>query len=130
VGFLQRLFKRNDDDEPGEDAPITLDLERRKTQLLRLEKALDALATEMRSGHTTDDPGWRSRVNEYNRLAGDCLMARRGTPTRESLLDLVFEIRPVFAKQIPAGMESLGPLQDEVMAAANDLRELLPGERS
>jgi hypothetical protein len=130
VGFLQRLFKRNDDDEPGEDALITLDLERRKTQLLRLEKALDALATEMRSDHTTDDPGWRGRVNEYNRLAGDCLTARRGTPTRESLLDLVFEIRPVFAKQIPAGMESLGPLQDEVLAAANDLRELLPGERS
>jgi hypothetical protein len=130
VGFLQKLFRRGDDsDDDVEDTPITLDLERRRPQLLRLEQALDALATAMRSDHTLDDPGWRSRVNEYNRLAGDCLMARRGTPTRESLLDLVFEIRPVFAKQIPAGMEALGPLQAEVMAAADDLRELLPGEK-
>ena len=26
-------------------------------------------------------------------------------------------------------MEALGPLQDEVMAAAEDLRKLLPGEK-
>jgi hypothetical protein len=45
-------------------------------------------------------------------------------------LDLVFEIRPVFTGPIPPGMEALGPLQDEVMAAADDLRELLPGERA
>jgi hypothetical protein len=131
MGILTKLFRRgNDADDEVEDAPITLDLERRKPQLLRLEQGLDALSAAMRSDHTLDDPGWRSRVNEYNRLAGECLMARRGTPTRESLLDLVFEVRPVFAKQIPAGMESLGPLQDEVMAAADDLRELLPGEKA
>lgn len=132
MGFLQKLFKRNGDDEDGEDGEdvaITVDLERRRPQLLRLEKALDTLANEMRTGHTTHDPGWRGRVNEYNRLAGECMTARRGTPTRETLLDLVFEIRPVFAKQIPPGMESIGPLQDEVLAAAADLRELLPGER-
>ena len=130
MGFLQKLFRRGDDtDDDVEDAPITLNLERRKPQLLRLEQALDALAVAMRSDHTMDDPGWRSRVNEYNRLAGECLMARRGELTRESLLDLVFQIRPVFAKQIPDGMESLGPLQNEVMAAAADLRELLPGEK-
>ena len=46
-----------------------------------------------------------------------------------ALLDLVFEVRPVFTGPIPPGMESIGPLQDEVMAAAADLRELLPGEK-
>ena len=45
------------------------------------------------------------------------------------MLDLVFEVRPVFTGPIPDGMAGLGPLQDEVMAAADDLRELLPGER-
>ncbi len=125
MSFFRRLFSRG---EP-EDAPITIDLDRRRPQLLRLEKALDALCAEMRADHTTDDPGWRNRCNEYSRLAGLAMDERRGTPTRESLLDLVFEIRPVFTGPIPAGMESIGPLQDEVMAAAADLRELLPWEK-
>ena len=128
MSFLRKLFGRAD--EPEEDRPITLDAERRKVQLLRLEKALDALAAEMRNEQTMDNPGWRGRVNEYSRLAGECMDQRRGTLSRESVLDLVFEVRPVFTGPIPAGMEPLGPLQDEVMAAANDLRELLPGERA
>ena len=125
MSFFRKLFKR----EEPEDAPITLDADRRRTQLLRLEKALDALAAEMRADHTTDDPGWRNRVNEYSRLAGEAMNQRKGTPTREGCLDLVFEVRPVFTGPIPAGMEAIGPLQDEVMAAAEDLRELLPGEK-
>jgi hypothetical protein len=45
------------------------------------------------------------------------------------VLDLVFEVRPLFTGPIPEGMEKCGPLQQEVMAAAADLRELLPGEK-
>jgi hypothetical protein len=125
VSFLRKLFSR---EEPT-DVPVTLDLDRRKEQLLRLERALDALAAEMRADHTTNDPAWRERVNEYSRLAGQAMDERRGTPTRESVLDLVFEVRPLFTGPIPEGMEKCGPLQDEVMAAAADLRELLPGEK-
>ena len=126
MGFLKKLFGR---DEEAEDVPITLDLDRRRPQLLRLEKALDALAAEMRTDHTTDDPGWRGRVNEYSRLAGEVMTVRKGTPTRDEVLDLVFEVRPVFTGEIPPGMEAIGPLQAEVMAAADDLRQLLPGEK-
>ena len=125
MSFLRKWFGR----EEPEDVPGTLDLGRRKEQLLRLERALDALASEMRADHTMSDPAWRERVNEYSRLAGDAMTLRRGEPTRESLLDLVFEIRPLFTGPIPDGMEKCGPLQDEVMAAANDLHELLPGEK-
>jgi hypothetical protein len=125
VSFLRKLFGR----EEPEDVPVSLDVDRRKEQLLRLEKALDALASEMRADHTTNDPAWRERVNEYSRLAGDAMTMRRVTPTREGVLDLVFEIRPLFTGPIPDGMERCGPLQDEVMAAAADLRELLPGEK-
>ena len=57
MSFLRKLFGR--ESEP-EDAPIILDLDQRRPQLLRLEKALDALAAGMREGHTTDDPGWRA----------------------------------------------------------------------
>jgi hypothetical protein len=128
VSFLRKLFGKAD--ESAEDRPITIDVERRRVQLLRLEKALDALAREMRLEQTMDNPGWRGRVNEYSRLAGEAMELRRGTPTRESLLDLVFEVRPCFTGPIPEGMDALGPLQDEVMAAADDLRELLPGERA
>jgi len=125
VSFLRKWFGR----EEPEDVPVTLDLGRRKEQLLRLERALDALASEMRADHTTSDPAWRERVNEYSRLAGDAMNLRRGEPTRESVLDLVFEVRPLFTGPIPDGMEKCGPLQDEVMTAANDLRDLLPGEK-
>ncbi len=129
MGILSKLFGRNreDDEEP---TPIVLDAERRKPQLIRLEKALDALAADMRTNSTMDNPGWRGRVNEYNRLAGEAMQLRRGELSRDAVLDLVFEIRPVFSGPVPAGMESIKPLQDEVMAAAEDLRELLPGERS
>ncbi len=126
MGLLKKLFGRDEDDE---EVPITLDLDRRRPQLLRLEKALDALAAEMRTNHTTDDPGWRGRVNEYSRLAGEAMTVRKGTPTRDEVLDLVFEVRPVFTGPIPPGMEAIGPLQAEVMAAADDLRQLLPGEK-
>jgi len=131
VSFLKKLFGRrgDEDDEEGADAPITLDAERRKVQLLRLEQGLDALATEMRAEQSMDNPGWRARVNEYSRLAGVAMIQRQSPLARDSLLDLVFEIRPVFSGAIPPGMERLGPLQDEVMAAADDLQRLLPGER-
>jgi hypothetical protein len=125
VSFLRKWFGR----EEPEDVPVTLDVEIRKKQLLRLERALDALAAEMRNDHTMNDPAWRERVNEYSRLAGDAMNLRRGELTRENVLDLVFEIRPLFTGPIPDGMEKCGPLQDEVMAAAEDLRELLPGEK-
>lgn len=129
MSFLGKLLGRDRDNEDGPEVPITLDLERRRPQLLRLEQALDALAQEMRDQQSMDNPGWRGRVQEYGQLAGDAMLARKGSPTREELLDLVFAVRPVFAGAIPAGLESLGPLQAEVMAAAEDLRELLPSER-
>ena len=125
MSFLRKLFGR---EEPT-DVPVTLDVDRRREQLHRLERALDALAAEMRADHTTNDPAWRERVNEYSRLAGQAMDERRGTPTRESVLDLVFEVRPLFTGPIPEGMEKCGPLQDEVMAAAAELRDLLPGEK-
>jgi hypothetical protein len=129
VSFLKKLLGRDKDDEEGSDAPITLDVEKRRAQLTRLEKALDALAAQMRAEQSMDNPGWRARVNEYSRLAGVAMTQRQGTPARDTLLDLVFEVRPVFSVEIPAGMERLGPLQNEVMAAADELHKLLPGER-
>jgi len=130
MGILSKLFKRGEADQTeSDDTPISLDAGARTPQLLRLERALDALAAEMRRGQSMDNPGWRGRVNEYSMLAGECMQVRRGPITREAVLDLVFEVRPVFSGPIPAGLEALGPLQQEVMAAAEDLRTVLPGER-
>ena len=125
MSFLRKWLGRG---EP-EEVPIALDVDTRKKQLLRLERALEALADEMRTDHTMNDPAWRERVNEYNRLAGQAYDLRRDDITREQLLDLAFEIRPLFTGPIPEGMEKCGPLQAEVMASAEDLRELLPGEK-
>ena len=130
MGLLDKLFRRGSDDDEGEDTVVVLDLDARRSQLLRLENGLDTLARTMRQVQTVDNPGWRGRVNEYSRLAGDAMVMRKGTPTREGLLDLVFEVRPVFTGPAPDELAVLGPLQDEVLAAAEDLRELTPGERA
>ncbi|MGI3786327.1 MAG: hypothetical protein ACRYG2_36750 [Janthinobacterium lividum] len=130
MGLFDKLFRRSpSEDDDGEETVIALDVEARRPQLLRLEIALDTLAREMRSVQSVDNPGWRARVNEYSRLAGDSMVMRKGIPTREGVLDLVFEVRPVFTGPPPPGLEPLVPLQDEVLAAAEDLRQLRPGEQ-
>ena len=129
MGLFDKLFRRQSDDDSGEETVIELDVVARRPQLLRLEQGLDALARAMRDVQSVDNPGWRGRVNEYGRLAGDAMVMRKGTPTREGVLDLVFEVRPVFTGPPPAELAVLVPLQDEVLAAAEDLRQLLPGEK-
>ena len=126
--FLRKLFGRDQDDE-AEDIPIPLDQELRSRQRLTLEKALDKLANEMRGCESLNNLGWRVRVNEYSRLAGEAMTLRRGEITREGVLDLVFEIRPLFTGAPPPGKEHLVPLQEVVLAAAEELRELSPSER-
>ncbi|MDN5762496.1 MAG: hypothetical protein L0H41_09295 [Microlunatus sp.] len=126
--FWHKVFGRGEE-EAGEDTAIVLDQDVRRGQLIRLETALNRLAAEMRSCQSLDNPGWRVRVNEYNRLAGATMTLRRGEITREAVLDLVFEIRPLFSQSAPTGMEQLIPLQDEVVAAAAELRVLRPDER-
>src|SRR3954451_18362328 len=76
MSFLRKLFKRDkaEDDDEGEAIPIALDAAARGPQLLRLERALDALANEMRRDQSIDNPGWRGRINEYSSLAGDAMM--------------------------------------------------------
>jgi hypothetical protein len=127
VGILDKIFGRKDSET--EDAPVALDQAQRARQLERLERALDALAAEMRAESSMDNPGWRERVKDCSRLAGDAMTLRKGEITWEAVLDLAFEVRPVFPHGVPPGMEPIGPLQDEVMAAVEELRTLLPSER-
>ena len=135
MGLFDKLFRRRSDDDSAdgddvEETVIALDVEVRRPQLLRLESGLDALVAAMRLAQSVDNPGWRGRINEYNRLAGDAMVMRKGIPTREGVLDLVFEVRPVFTGTPPPELEVLVPLQAEVLAAAEDLRQLRPGEKA
>lgn len=129
MGILKRLFGR--DEESGPDLPITIDVGRRRSQLAELEQALDALVAGMKEDpQRLANPGWSSRVAEYGRLAGEAMILRQSVPTREALLDLSFQVRPVFSDDaVPAGMEHLGPLQDRVVELSRAVGEVLPGER-
>lgn len=127
MSFLKKLFKGKEDS--GADRPVTLDLPARRAQLQDLEDALDDLAGRMRDRESLmDNPGWRGRAAEYTRVAGAATLLRKGTPTRESLLDLTFEVRPVFNGEVPADLSELKPLQERALAAAQALQDLLPGE--
>lgn len=57
------------------------------------------------------------------------VLVRRTEVTWEAVLDLVFEVRPLFNGDPPRGKEQLLPLQEEVLAAAEELRVLRPSER-
>jgi thioredoxin-like negative regulator of GroEL len=58
VSFLRKWLGR----EEPEEVPVALDVDTRKKQLLRLERALEALADEMRTDHTMNDPAWREQL--------------------------------------------------------------------
>lgn len=128
MGLLGKLFKRGDA-EAEQATPRTLDREARRGQLRELETACDALANAMRETDSRlDTPGWRERIGEYSRAAGTAAALRLGQFEREQLLDLSFEIRPVFTGAPPAGLEALAPLQDRVVALAKELSATLPSE--
>lgn len=129
MSWLRRLFSGKDHLAPP--APITLDVERRREQLLRLERTLDQLVEAMKANEARmSNPAWRERMAEYRRLSGEAYRLRAGSFTREQILDLVFEVRPVFSGDLPEDVRVLTPLQEELLAAAAALQEVLPGERS
>ncbi|SDT47808.1 hypothetical protein [Microlunatus soli] len=127
MGLLDRLRGRGGG---GPDPTIVLDLDARREQLQALEQSLDALARLMREREDLMvNPGWRAKITEYDLVAGEAMQLRRGTPTREAILDLAFEVRPAVKGEVPAGLEQVAAQQEDALAAANRLAELLPGER-
>lgn len=140
MNWLRKLVGRGGD-ELAPPPPIELNVDARRAQLAELEDALDRLVATMKAN--TDrmpNPGWRERMAEYNRLSGTAYTLRRGSFTREDLLDLSFEIRPVsgvwgrpqesgVTGDLPEDAKVLLPLEDELMRAAKALQEVLPSER-
>lgn len=130
MSFLRNLLGRRNE-ESGPDLAVNLNVEARRDQLTRLEAALDELVAALRTDTALmANPGWRERVAEYGRAAGAAMTLRQAVPTREGILDLVFEIRPVFTGTVSQRQEYLVPLQDKVLAIVAELQEFMPGERA
>ncbi|HEY8454942.1 MAG TPA: hypothetical protein VIL34_05075 [Actinopolymorphaceae bacterium] len=128
MGWLRRLFGGGDDLAPA--APVVLDVEARKEQLQDLERTLDQLVEVMKANEQRrDNPAWRERIAEYRRLSGESYKLRAGTFTREQLVDLAFEIRPVFGGELPHDLREIEPLQKELVEKAEKLQVVLPSER-
>jgi hypothetical protein len=128
VSWLRKVFGGKDDLAPS--APLDLDVEQRKEQLLRLEGVLDRLVEVMKNNQTRmANPAWKERMAEYRRLSGESYRLRAGGFTREQLLDLAFEIRPVFGGELPEDVRVVEPLQTQLLEAAAEIQGVLPGER-
>lgn len=114
----------------GADPVVVLDVDARRQQLKDLEQSLDALTQLIRArDDLMTNPGWRARISEYDLIAGEAMQLAKGTPTREEILDLAFEVRPAIKGATPAGLEDIETAQRRAMNAANTLADLLPGER-
>jgi hypothetical protein len=128
VSFLRRIFGGKDDLAPA--GPVDLDIDQRKAQLLELERVLDKLVEVMKANdQRMSNPAWRERMAEYRRLSGESYRLRAGSFTREQILDLAFEIRPVFSGDLPEDVRVVQPLQAQLLEAAAALQDVLPGER-
>ncbi|GAA5002432.1 hypothetical protein [Actinopolymorpha pittospori] len=128
MSWLRKVFGGKDDLAPS--APLDLDVEQRKEQLLRLEGVLDRLVEVMKDNQTRmANPAWKERMAEYRRLSGESYRLRAGGFTREQLLDLAFEIRPVFGGELPEDVRVVEPLQTQLLEAAAEIQGVLPGER-
>jgi hypothetical protein len=128
VSFLRRFFGGKDDLAPA--GPVDLDIDQRKAQLLELERVLDKLVEVMKANdQRMSNPAWRERMAEYRRLSGESYRLRAGSFTREQILDLAFEIRPVFSGELPEDVRVVQPLQAQLLEAAAALQDVLPGER-
>ncbi|WP_020575751.1 hypothetical protein [Actinopolymorpha alba] len=129
MSWLRKVFGGKDDLAPA--APVSLDIEQRRAQLLELERVLDRLVELMKSNEQRmSNPAWRERMAEYRRLSGESYRLRSGGFTREQILDLAFEIRPVFTGELPDDVRAVEPLQAELLTAAEALQGVLPSERS
>jgi hypothetical protein len=128
VSFLRKIFGGKDDLAPA--GPVDLDIDQRKVQLLELERVLDKLVEVMKANdQRMSNPAWRERMAEYRRLSGESYRLRAGSFTREQILDLAFEIRPVFSGELPEDVRVVQPLQAKLLEAAAALQDVLPGER-
>jgi hypothetical protein len=127
VSWLRRILGGKDDLAPA--PPVTLDVDRRREQLAALERVLDELVEVMKANEQRmANPAWRERMAEYRRLSGESYRLRSGGFNREQILDLAFEIRPVFGGELPEDVRVVEPLQVELLAAASALQDVLPGE--
>jgi hypothetical protein len=128
VSFLRKIFGGKDDLAPA--AQVDLDIDQRKAQLLELERVLDKLVEVMKANdQRMSNPAWRERMAEYRRLSGESYRLRAGSFTREQILDLAFEIRPVFTGDLPEDVRVVQPLQAQLLEAAAALQDVLPDER-
>ncbi|HEY9294464.1 MAG TPA: hypothetical protein VIP98_24545 [Microlunatus sp.] len=129
MGLFSKLRGRSDD--AGSDRPLTLDVDARREQLLALEQSLDGLTRLMRERTALmENPGWRAKITEYDMVASEAMQLRRATPTREAVLDIAFEVRPaVTASNTTEGLDAVVEQQQQALAAAQALIDVLPSER-
>ena len=118
-------------DAPDAEEPVVLpvDVPARRAQLAELESALRELAGAMAGEERMANPGWHGRVDDLRFAATEAAKLSRVEFDRAALQDLAAEVRPLYGPgDVPAEYAPYQAEHDRVLAAADALREPLPGE--
>lgn len=129
MGWLQRLFGRNDEDDDSPVNEVALNQEGRRAQLTEFTQILDELLAAMQEPPSpVSNVGWQGRVKDLEYVRGGAVILSRQTITRSELVDLLLGLRPVFPGEPPAGLEHVGQLSSKVVGLAREMEKPLPGE--
>ncbi len=126
MGILDKLLGRGG--SSAQPREIGLDRAVRRSQMMQLEGALLDLADAISDSSAARNPGWAAIALEYSRTARGLKVLRAREFSRSEMIDLSFEVRPVFKGDPAEGMEQIGRLQDRAMMIARKINEPLPQE--
>lgn len=119
MGFLDRLLRRDDD---GDVVLSPFSPDQVRPQLSGLIEALTALIDAMETPDSPmSNPGWRGRLRDLHSSRGDLRMLARKNFTRDDLFEVLTCVRPVYRGTPPKEFVRLSHLNDEVIAAIEDV---------
>lgn len=121
MGFLTTLFGKADDNAPR----ASFDSASVRPKVDELIAALGALTDAMDTEDAPlSNPGWRGRLHDLREARGGLrILTRRQEFTKDDLYEVLTCVRPLYRGDPPKDFAHLGPLNDRVVSAIEDVHQ-------